>query len=263
MASFADFIRHRKFFVGVSPATLSWYEYCFRWITENPSQADLQNAVISMRERGLKPTGINSAISCWNAYTHWLSAGSDLKCGPMCRHPKMAQLKEPDHLLPTVFGLTDSPASDLQAEAAGTPDAFNRVDAFDTGGRISELLNLRVSSVDLDNLLAKLRGKGDKERLVPISPELRKAVHRYIVDFERRPEQLLFASRNETALGRRNVLRDVKALCKRLGFTPPGRTLHAARHSFATVICGEAATRSPYNESWDTPTSKPRGDTFT
>jgi len=44
---------------------------------------------------------------------------------------------------------------------------------------------------------------------------------------------LLFANRRETRLGRRNVLRDVKLLCKRLGFDPPARTLHACRHTFA------------------------------
>ena len=36
-----------------------------------------------------------------------------------------------------------------------------------------------------------------------------------------------------TALSRNNVLRDVKFLCKNLGFAPPARTLHAFRHSFA------------------------------
>ncbi len=47
MAGFADFIKHRKYFVCVSPATLDWYEHCFHWIPESPSQADLQNAVIA------------------------------------------------------------------------------------------------------------------------------------------------------------------------------------------------------------------------
>ena len=57
MAGFADFIKHRKYFVCVSPATLGWYEYCFGLIPENPSQADLQNAVIAMRERGIEAHG--------------------------------------------------------------------------------------------------------------------------------------------------------------------------------------------------------------
>ena len=47
------------------------------------------------------------------------------------------------------------------------------------------------------------------------------------------PDALLLASKNETMLGRRVMLRDVKRLCKRLGFTPPARELHAFRHTFA------------------------------
>ena len=47
------------------------------------------------------------------------------------------------------------------------------------------------------------------------------------------PDALLFASKNETMLGRRVMLRDVKRLCTRLGFVSPARTLPAFRHTFA------------------------------
>jgi integrase/recombinase XerD len=104
---------------------------------------------------------------------------------------------------------------------------------LDTGCRISEALTLRVCEIDMDNMLVTLDGKGRKQRIVPFSFELRKALFRYITDFKRKPDSLLLASRNETQLGRRVMLRDVKLLCKRLGFTPPPRTLHAFRHSFA------------------------------
>jgi integrase/recombinase XerD len=106
---------------------------------------------------------------------------------------------------------------------------------LDTGARISEALNLRVSDVDLDNLLVTLDGKGRKQRVVPFSFELRKAMFRYVRDYQRKSDSLLLASRNETLLGRRVMLRDVKHLCKRLGFDPPGRTLHAFRHTFAVI----------------------------
>jgi integrase/recombinase XerD len=104
---------------------------------------------------------------------------------------------------------------------------------LDTGCRITEALSLRVREVDFENLLVILNGKGRKQRVVPFSFELRKAMFRYCKDFDRKPDSLLFANRNQTMLGRRNVLRDVKSLCKKLGFTPPGRTLHATRHTFA------------------------------
>jgi len=68
---------------------------------------------------------------------------------------------------------------------------------------------------------------------LPFSLELRRALFRYIAQHNRRPESLLLASRNETPLDRHVMLRDVKLACKLLGFTPPVRTLHSFRHSFA------------------------------
>jgi integrase/recombinase XerD len=104
---------------------------------------------------------------------------------------------------------------------------------LDTGCRISEALNLRVRDIDFENMLVTLDGKGRKQRVVPFSFELRKALFRYVTDCKRKLDSLLFANRTETKLGRRNVLRDVKLLCQRLGFDPPARTLHAFRHTFA------------------------------
>ena len=56
---------------------------------------------------------------------------------------------------------------------------------------------------------------------------------RYCKDANRTPDSLLFANRSQTKLGHRNVLRDVKVLCRKLGFDPPTRTLHAFRYTLA------------------------------
>jgi hypothetical protein len=59
---FQQFSRERQMLMGVSPATLSWYKYSLMWLnSESPSQDDLKDAVIRMREKGLKATGCNSA----------------------------------------------------------------------------------------------------------------------------------------------------------------------------------------------------------
>jgi integrase/recombinase XerD len=146
----------------------------------------------------------------------------------------MPQLKEPHLVLPT---FTDAHVKRLLAWKPKSK--YQRrlhllvLFLLDTGCRISEALSLRVCEIDFDNLLVLLDGKGRKQRRVPFSFEMRKALFRYIGDFARRPDSLLFASRTETKWSRRNVLRDVKLLCQTLGFTPPGRTLHAIRHTFA------------------------------
>lgn len=90
-----------------------------------------------------------------------------------------------------------------------------------------------MREIDPDNLLVTPDGKGRKQRMVPFSFELRKAIFRYYREKTLTPDSLLFASRTGTAVTRRNALREVKRLCKRLGFEPPARTLHSFRHTFA------------------------------
>ena len=232
---FEQFIRERQYLANVTPATVEWYRNSLKWLrSESPSQEDLKDAVLRMREKGLKPTGCNSSIQALNSYTHWVNVGSDSKCGSGCRHPKIAHLKVPDLVLPTfsekqVRSLIGHKPKRKWQKRLHLLVLF----MLDTGCRISEALTLRVSEIDMDNMLVTLDGKGRKQRIVPFSFELRKALFRYMKDSGRKPESLLFANRSETRLGRRNVLRDVKVLCKRLGFNPPARTLHAFRHTFA------------------------------
>ena len=233
---FAEFIKERKYLTNVTPATIHWYTHSFKWLnTDAPTQEDLKTAVLKMRDKGLKATGCNSAIRALNAYAHWRSAGSDVKCSPACKHPKIRQLKEPQNVLPTY--------SDKQIRLFVEWKPKRRVDRrlhlivlflLDTGARIGEVLGLRVSDINMDDLLVRLDGKGRKQRVVPFSLELRKALHRYIAEFQRKPESLLFAASQGTMLDRHNVRRDVQMLCRRLGFKAPSRTLHATRHTFAT-----------------------------
>jgi len=224
MQGFQQFTRERQYLHNVSPRTVEWYANSLRWLpSETPSQAELNEAVLRMREKGLKATGCNCAIRAINAYLKW--CGSPLKIRP---------LKEPSLVLPT---FSDAHVKRIvQWKPKGEyPRRLHLLTLFllDTGCRISEALGLRVRDIDLENLLVTLDGKGRKQRVVPFSFELRKAMFRYCKEAKRTADNLLFASRTETALSRNNVLRDVKALCKELGFAPPRRTLHATRHTFA------------------------------
>jgi integrase/recombinase XerD len=104
---------------------------------------------------------------------------------------------------------------------------------LDTGARSAEVLGLRPKDINLDNLLVTLDGKGRKQRVVPFSFELRKALYRYLKEFGCKPDALLFACGTGTRWSRRNALREVRQLCRDLGFEPPARTVHAFRHTFA------------------------------
>jgi integrase/recombinase XerD len=145
-------------------------------------------------------------------------------------------LKEPQNILPT---LTEAQVKLLVTSKPRPKNFYERrlhllaLLLLDTGCRITEALTLRVRDVDMENMLITLDGKGRKQRIVPFSFALRKALHRFIADFSRKPDSLLFATREGTPVRRMTALRSVKLLCEQLGFTPPSRTLHAFRHTFA------------------------------
>ena len=178
---FPDFIRERQLLSNVSPSTLEWYKHSFKWLrTDCPSQEELRDAVLRMRDKGLKATGCNSAIRAINTYVHWVNAGPDVKCGSACKHPKIAQLKEPQLVLPTFT------EQQVRLLVAWKPKGqYERrlhlliLFLLDTGCRISEALTLHLSEVDFENLLVTLDGKGRKQRVVPFSFELRKAMFRH------------------------------------------------------------------------------------
>ncbi|HWA96780.1 MAG TPA: site-specific integrase [Terracidiphilus sp.] len=229
---FEQFIREKQILVSVTPATVEWYRRCLKWLpSAEPTQQDLRAMVVRMRETGLKETGVNTVIRCVNAYLHW-SSGSDRRCGPGCVHPRIARLREPKLVMPT---FTEPQVKRLISwrPSSRYERRLHLVILFllDTGCRISEALGVRVSDINFDDMLVTLDGKGRRQRIIPISIELRKSLFRAVRGSGE--HSFVFPSDSGTPLHRRNVLRDVKMLCYELGFDPPGRTLHAFRHTFA------------------------------
>lgn len=219
-----QFIKERQYLANVSTRTIDWYRCSLQWLPNaEPTQQELNDMVVRMREKGNSPAGVNCVLRCVNAYLKW--------SGSLCKLPK---LKEPSKV-PEVF--TEASVRRLVTWKPHTCSQRRLhvlvLVLLDTGCRISEALGLRVEHCDLDNLLVTLDGKGSKQRIVPMSMELRKAIFRRIASETLQPGDLLFGTAHGGLMLRRNVLRDVKTLCKTLGFDPPARTCHAFRHSFA------------------------------
>lgn len=91
----------------------------------------------------------------------------------------------------------------------------------------------------LDNCLLTVLRKGRKERKVPFSIELRKALYKCI---PRSAEEFVFGTSTGTRLTRRNAHRDVTKACKRLNIEKPARLL--------PMLSSRECTRSFYNDCW-------------
>ncbi len=106
------------------------------------------------------------------------------------------------------------------------------------GLRISEALNLNYTDVD-DAEVIKIIGKGNKERLVPVLPEVRAAIKAYKAACPYNGEALFYGSKGKR-LRAEIVQKKLRSYRGILGL-PDYATPHALRHSFATHLLAEGA----------------------
>ena len=117
---------------------------------------------------------------------------------------------------------------------------------YSTGIRLRELTGLNMEDMNLDEGILRIRGKGKKERLVPVGKPAQEAVKKYIAISKTKPEIInpgdipVFMGRKRERIHPRTVERIVDkyaALCGiRKKISP-----HAFRHSFATHMLGMGA----------------------
>jgi integrase/recombinase XerD len=116
---------------------------------------------------------------------------------------------------------------------------------YATGLRVSELMALPASAARRDQRMLVVRGKGDKERLVPLN----KAAHRAMADYlalcteaGRQDSKWLFPSFGEQGhLTRQHFARELKALGVACGIAPARLSPHVLRHAFASHLLHNGA----------------------
>jgi integrase/recombinase XerD len=104
---------------------------------------------------------------------------------------------------------------------------------LDTGLRIEEALSLQHEDMDLDNCLIRVHGKGQKQRQVPFSMELRRILWKYIHAVAQHPQAFLFSTRVGGKLSQRNMLRYFKLLGQKLHIDGVRFSFHTLRHTMA------------------------------
>lgn len=119
---------------------------------------------------------------------------------------------------------------------------------YASGLRVSELVTLPLGAVTGERRMLLVRGKGGKERLVPLGEPARAAIHLYLSVRARflpridRAQRFLFPSRsNEGHLTRRRVAQMMKDLAVRAGVDPAKLSPHVLRHAFASHLVANGA----------------------
>ncbi len=199
------------------------------------------------RSRGLKATSVNRRLSAVRQFYRFLIEEELIEADPT-RHlaspkrgaylPEVLSREEVERLI----------ASPDTATPLGIRDRAMLEVLYATGLRVSELVGLRLHQVNLHVGYLVCRGKGDKERVVPMGESARRWTAEYLEDarpcLARPATDTLFCSRRGSAMTRQNFWHAVRRYAAAAGILKR-ISPHMLRHSFAThLLAGGADLRS-------------------
>jgi integrase/recombinase XerD len=165
--------------------------------------------------------------------------------------PKVLSIADVDRLLAHAKALAGAPEASAPQRLRGLRLYCLLEVLYATGLRVSELVALPRSASRREARMIVVRGKGDKERLVPLNEASRQAMADYLAAMEaQRPQsqknaaasKWLFPSFGESGhLTRQHFARDLKELAASAGLAPRLVSPHVLRHAFASHLLHNGA----------------------
>ncbi len=243
------FLDHLLYEKGFSQNTISAYqndltsffEFASRKKVIAPTQIqakDLQLFLQQLKENSYQATSISRKAAAVKSFYKFLYREELISQNPVnnIELPKKPQLLPKALSRQEVFTFLENiPHHDLQ----DLRDHAILELLYASGIRVSELIHLKVTDLTMNELLLKVWGKGNKERLVPISKRVQSLMQEYLTSRGSDKPYLFLTSRN-LPLTRQAVWKIIK---KRLLEIPLGKNVspHTFRHSFATHLLENGA----------------------
>ena len=263
IGEFADFLSKER---NDSPHTVKAYtrdvtafvEFCDdfyggAWTWAGVDRLAIRGFLGVMEQRGLAKASVARALSALRTFYRFLNVTRDVEVNPA----RAARTPRRDRTLPAYLERSELDVlfaeAELRAEAGGLREARDLAILelfYSTGIRLSELVGLSEPDVDLISDQVKVRGKGKKERIVPLGAHAGRALRRYLRRRDVRLAELggqrtvdrraVFVNQRGKRLSARGVQLAVKRM---LGSLARATELHAhsLRHSFATHLLDAGA----------------------
>jgi integrase/recombinase XerD len=216
---------------------------------------DLRGFLTSVAERGFKASSLARRVSAVRQLYRFLYAEGKRNDDPaaVLEGPKRGRT------LPKVLSIAEIDRLLAQArkdmEDAEQPPAHRLRAArllcllevvYATGLRVSELVALPASAAQRDQRMLVVRGKGGKERLVPLNQAAKRAMTEYLklradADHEAKTKWLFPSFGEQGHLTRQHFARELKALGSSCGIAPERLSPHVLRHAFASHLLHNGA----------------------
>jgi integrase/recombinase XerC len=215
------------------------------WTWAGVDRLAVRGFLAAEQRRGVGKRSGARALSALRTFYRFLNATRGLEVNPAraARTPKL------ERTLPAYLDRAEMEKLFAEAEARAEAGGFREARDlamlemfYSSGMRLSELAGLNDGDVDLVSDQVKLRGKGKKERIVPVGSRARAALRQYLQHRDRlfRGAHAVFVNQR----GRRISARGIQLAMKQLFATLARGTqlhVHALRHSFATHLLDAGA----------------------
>jgi integrase/recombinase XerD len=219
------------------------------------STDDLRAHLSSLSKRGFAAASVARRLSAIRQLYRFLYAegrrGDDPSAvieGPKRGRtlPKVLSIAEVDRLLATARSNVDKPEQPKLERLRAARLACLMEVLYATGLRVSELVALPVSAAERTARILTVRGKGNKERLVPLNEAAKTAMREYLALMAEagrdQKTKWLFPSFGEAGhLTRQHFARELKELAAAAGLRPAQVSPHVLRHAFASHLLHNGA----------------------
>jgi integrase/recombinase XerD len=221
----------------------------------NATTDDLRAFLADLAERGFKAASVARRLSALRQLFRFLYAEDKRADDPAAvlegprrgrSLPKVLSIAEVDRLLTQARADAEDATLSEAARLRAARLLCLLETVYATGLRVSELVALPASAARRDQRMLVVRGKGGKERLVPLNKAAKRAMAEYLAlraDGEGKMQaKWLFPSFGEQGhLTRQHFARELKALGARCGITAERLSPHVLRHAFASHLLHNGA----------------------
>lgn len=198
----------------------------------------LRKYLAVLKEKNLTNRTVNRHLSSLRSFFKFLTREGLLKTNPILSLSSPKQEKHLPQFL-TEDEVTKLIESALPKDERGLRDRAVLETFYSTGIRISELVGLNNEDVDFIGGIAKVMGKGKKERIVPIGERAIAAIRDYL-EKRKKQQNALFLNKSGKRITTRGV-RNIVEKYLRIAGIKQGVSPHTLRHSFATHLLNRGA----------------------